>query len=376
MKHLGYNECIARTYHHPQATGGIGLAPQLRVGLIGYGFAGRTFHAPVITSVPDLHLAAVVERSATRSRERYPWVKVVDNVQHLYDDAEIDLIVVTTPSTNHVDFVRDALMAGKHVVVEKPFTATTAEADELIALAKERQRVLSVFHNRRWDGDFLTIQQILRQELLGRVVEVECHWDGFAPEARSGNWRDTAGSGTGVWYDLGVHFLDQVVCLFGVPQTITGDIRIRRPGGQAHDYFDVRLGYQDGLTVILKASRFVRERTPRYRLHGTRGSFVKYGTDPQEAALIAGQSPATSRQWGSEPRDLWGQVITSVDGLVIDGVIQTLPGAYQDYYQNVHDHIVHGADLGVKAEEARTAIRLLELGLQSHAEGRTLEVAL
>lgn len=350
------------------------MPQDIRVGLIGYGFAGRAFHAPIITSVPHLQLATVVERRGARSKERYPWVTVVDNVRALYSDDTIDLVVVTTPSTNHVEFARDALLAGKHVVVEKPFTVTATEADELIALARRQGKVLSVYHNRRWDGDFLTIREILRQELLGQVMTCEFRWDVFSPVVRQGSWRESGGPGTGVWYDLGVHFLDQALCLFGVPQTITADIRMQRPGAVAHDYFDVTLGYANNLTVRLRSSRFARERGPRYVLHGTRGSFVKEGMDPQEAALIAGQSPATTPGWGVEPREHWGRLNTSVGGLHVEGVVETLPGAYQAFYQNIYDHITGQAELAVKPEEARMAIRLLELGLQSQAEGRTLAI--
>jgi scyllo-inositol 2-dehydrogenase (NADP+) len=346
----------------------------IRVGLIGYGFAGKTFHAPVITAVPHLELAAVVERRGARSKERYPWVTVVDDVRALYEDDTIDLVVVTTPSTNHAEFVRDALLAGKHVVVEKPFTATVAEADDLIALAQRQGKALSVFHNRRWDGDFLTVREILRQELLGQLVECEMRWDGFSPVLRAGNWREGEGQGAGVWYDLGVHFLDQALCLFGAPQTIAADIRMQRPGAVAHDYFDVTLGYAGQLTVRLRSSRFVRERSPRYALHGTRGSFVKYGTDPQEAALIAGQSPASTPGWGAEPRERWGVLNTSVGALHVEGAVETLPGAYQAYYQNIYDHLTGQVDLAVKPEQARMAIRLIELALQSQSEGRALSV--
>lgn len=352
------------------------MSAQLQVGLIGYGFAGRTFHAPVITSVPGMNLKTVVERSSERSKDRYPWVNVVKSVNDLYADPEIDLVVVTTPSTNHFEFVRDALLAGKHVVVEKPFTPTTDEADELIQLAKEKNKVLSVFHNRRWDGDFMTIREILKKNLLGKVMEVECHWDHFNPIAARTNWRDQAGSGTGVFYDLGVHFLDQAISLFGTPKTISADIQIQRDGAMAHDYFDVDLRYEDKLKVSLKSSRFVRINGPRYILHGEKGSFVKYGVDPQEQALIEGHSPSTTAHWGSEDETLWGNINTSIDDIHVKGKIETIPGAYQDYYQNIYDHIKGTAELEVKPEEARLNIRLIELALQSNEEKRVLPVTI
>ncbi|NOU94340.1 oxidoreductase [Paenibacillus sp. LMG 31456] len=347
----------------------------IRVGLIGYGFSGRTFHAPVITCVPDLMLAAVVERHTTNSKERYPWVKVVSDVRDLYKDDIIDLVVVTTPSTDHYLFVKDALLAGKHVIVEKPFTTTSAEADELIALAKEQAKVLSVFHNRRWDGDFLTIHELLKQELLGNVTECEFHWDRYNPIAAMGKWRNSDSQGAGVFYDLGVHFLDQALCLFGLPQTIRADIRIQRESSLADDYFDVTLGYESGLKVNLQSSQLVREPSPRYILHGTKGSFIKYGIDPQEEALKRGLTPASSG-WGMEPAELWGKLNTYIGGLHVEGRIETLQGSYTSYYQNIADHIRGISELEVKPEQARSAIRLIELALQSSRKQKTIQVEL
>ncbi|MCR8630332.1 oxidoreductase [Paenibacillus radicis (ex Xue et al. 2023)] len=348
---------------------------RIRVGLIGYGFAGRTFHAPVIICVPDLKLSVVVERRTEASKERYPWVNVVPDVQQLYEDDTIDLVVVTTPSTDHYRFVKDALLAGKHVIVEKPFTTNSAEADELIDLAKEQGKVLSVFHNRRWDGDFLTIRELLKQELIGSLTECEFHWDRYNPIAATGRWRNSDALGAGVFYDLGVHFLDQALCLFGIPQTIRADIRIQREGSLADDYFDVTLGYESGLKVNLNSSQLVREPGPRYILHGTKGSFVKYGIDPQEEALKRGLTPA-SPGWGMEAAELWGKLNTSIGGLHIEGRIETLNGAYASYFQNVADHIRGHAELEVKPEQARTAIRLIELALQSSREQKTIQVEL
>lgn len=353
---------------------GVTLSKKLQVGLIGYGFAGRTFHAPVITSVPDLHLKKVVERRRELSKQRYPWVEVVKSVTDLYNDPSIDLIVVTTPSTMHVEFVRDALNAGKHVVVEKPFTATSAEADELIQLANEKNLVLSVFHNRRWDGDFLTIQQIIKENLLGPIRDCEFRWDRYNPVASGHNWRDQEGKGAGVFYDLGVHLIDQAVQLFGRPQKISGDVQKKRPGAMAHDYFDITLFYESNLKVTIKSSPFVREESPRYVLYGEKGSFVKYGIDPQERALIEGKSPAITPHWGREKEERWGVLHTSIGQVQVKGRIETIPGGYQHYYQNIYDHITKGSPLQVQAEEARYSIYLIEKALQASDEGKVLSV--
>jgi len=345
----------------------------LNVGLIGYGFAGRTFHAPVIAAVPELALAKVVERGASRSKERYPWVEVVRDAAALYDDASIDLVVVATPSTDHVRFARDALLAGKHVVVEKPFAPTSAEADELIALANAKGRTLTVFHNRRWDGDFLTVRDIVRRGWLGRLCEVEMRWDRYHPVPSPERWRDGGEPGSGVFYDLGVHFIDQALCLFGKPAAIAARVGAQRDGAVADDSFDVRLEYEDGLAVRLKASLLARSQGPRYALHGTLGSFVKYGEDPQEEALKAGRTPLEPR-WGEEPEERWGRIDATVDGVRFVGNVQTQAGAYQRFYRNVYDHIAGLDALAVRPEEARDAIRLLELGMRSSRERRTIPI--
>lgn len=347
---------------------------KIQVGLIGYGFAGRVFHAPIITAVPDLELKKVVERRSERSKERYPWVDIVRDANDLYEDPTIDLVVVTTPSPDHFQFVHDALSAGKHVVVEKPFTPTVEEADQLIELAKTKNKTLTVYHNRRWDGDFKTVNEIVNKGLIGEVKAFEIHWNGFNHSV-SNNWRDDGGQGTGVLYDLGVHLLDQALCLFGIPKTIFADIQIQRKGGRSHDYFDLTLGYDNHLKVSLKSSKFVRSHGPRYILHGNKGSFIKYGLDPQEQALIEGEALESSNNWGRESKELWGRLDTSIGDLHIDGTVETKPGAYQDFYQNVADHINGKASLVVKPEEARMNIRLIELAIQSHKEGRILRVS-
>jgi len=347
----------------------------LNVGLIGYGFAGRTFHAPVIATVPGLRLAKVVERRSDRAKEDWPQVEIVRDAKDLYADPAIDLVVVLTPSTDHFSFALDALNAGKHVVVEKPFTVSAAEADELIRTAEKQGRVLSVFHNRRWDGDFRTVCEIVRGGRLGRLVSAEFRWDRYNPRPRPGRWRESAAKGAGVWYDLGSHFLDQALTLFGVPRTIRADIRTEREGVAADDAFDATLGYADGLNVRLSATNLARTPGPRYRLNGVNGSFVKYGEDPQEGALKSGGKPSDPG-WGREPEANWGALDVMQDGLRMTGKVETLPGAYQAYYENVRDAINGTAELAVKPGEARNVIRLIELGFASSREGRTIEVDL
>jgi scyllo-inositol 2-dehydrogenase (NADP+) len=343
----------------------------MRVGLIGYGMAGQVFHAPVIAAVPGLRLAKVVERRGETSRQRYPWVEVVREAAALFEDEAIELIVVATPNASHYDLTRQALLAGKHVVVDKPFTLTSEQARQLIELARQQNRVLSVFQNRRWDGDFQTVRQIVRQGCLGRLVEYESHFDRFrnyfSPERA---WREEGGPGSGVLFDLGSHLIDQAQVLFGLPQMLTADIRSQREAGKADDQFELILHY-DQLKVTLKAGLLVREPGPRFALHGTEGSFVKYGVDPQEEALKRGLSPGEP-DWGLEPKEQWGTLNTQIGGLHFHGKVETARGCYQAYYENVHQAITGQAELIVKPEEARNTIRMIELALQSNAEKRTV----
>jgi scyllo-inositol 2-dehydrogenase (NADP+) len=337
---------------------------EVRVGLVGFGMAGQVFHAPVIDAVAGLKLAKVVERHGESSRARYPWVEIERDVTALLDDEAIDLIVVATPNSSHFDLTRRALLANKHVVVDKPFTAESAQAQELIDLARQKGRVLSVFHNRRWDGDFQTVKKLVETGYLGRLVEYEAHFDRFRNSLRPNTWKEKKVPGTGVLFDLGSHLVDQAQTLFGLPEMITADIRVQRDQGEIDDQFEVMLHYP-GLKVTLQAGMLVREQGPRFTLHGTEGSFVKYGIDPQEEALKRGSSPVEP-DWGLEPEEHWGTLNTQIGGLHFDGKIETFAGRYQAFYENIYNAIAHHEDLVVKPEEARNTIRIIELALESN----------
>ncbi|MDO7906699.1 oxidoreductase [Paenibacillus sp. JX-17] len=345
------------------------MREQIQAGLVGYGFAARTFHAPVIRTVPGLALRKVVQRSGSSCEQDDPGVQAVKDLTALLADEEIRLVIVTTPSTNHYEIARQALLAGKHVVVEKPFTATTAEADELIELARRQEKVLSVFHNRRWDGDFLTLQEIVAQQKVGRMTEAELRWDRFSPQANPERWRDAGEEGSGTFYDLGVHLIDQALTLFGLPLTVQAELRTEREHTRAFDYFDVSLGYEDNFKVSLKSSLVALEPASRYRLYGAEGAFVKYGEDPQENQLRSGLLPGQPG-WGEEPEEQWGILHTRSGGLDLRSRVRTLPGSYASFYQNVYDAITGAAELAVQPEQARMAIRVIELGLLSHREQR------
>jgi predicted dehydrogenase len=347
------------------------MSGEVGVGLVGYGMAGRVFHAPVIASVGGLRLRKVVERRAEESRARYPWVEVVRDLDALLEDEGVELVVVTTPNAAHFEQARRALAAGKHVVVEKPFTVTSDEAAQLAELARERGLVLSVHHNRRWDGDFLTVRKLLDAGLLGRLVEFESRFDRFRNQPRPGAWREEEGPGAGLLYDLGSHLIDQALRLFGRPRAVTADVRTQREFARADDSFEVRLEY-DGLKVTLGAGMLVRGDSPRFVLRGTRGSFVKHGLDPQEEALKQGRTPAEPG-WGAEPPERWGALDAEVGGLRLKGRVETVAGRYQTFYENVAEAVRGRAEPAVKPEEARDAIRLIELAFRSSAERRTID---
>jgi scyllo-inositol 2-dehydrogenase (NADP+) len=350
------------------------MADQISVGLIGYGMAGQTFHAPVIQSVPKLRLKKVVERHTNEARKRYPWVEVVPDATALLQDEEIKLVIIATPNISHFDLARQSLQANKHVVVEKPFTISSGQAQELIDLARRQNRVISVNHNRRWDGDFQTVKKLLEGRLLGRLVEYESHFNRFRNYPRPNAWREEEGAGGGILFDLGSHLIDQAQVLFGVPQMITADIRAQRDFAKTNDSFELILHYDD-LKVTLKAGMLVREQSPRFILHGTEGSFVKSGFDPQEEALKRGFIPSESN-WGDEPREQWGALITQVGGLELEGQVKTIAGCYQSFYQNIVDVISGRAELAVKPEEARNTIRIIELAIESNEQKRTIHFSL
>jgi len=277
----------------------------------------------------------------------------------------VELVVVATPNDSHFDLAGRALRAGKHVVVEKPFTNTSAEAKELTAIARGQNRLVSAHHNRRWDGDFLTVGKILEGGLLGRLVEYESHYDRYRNEPRAGAWREEAEPGSGILYDLGAHLIDQALVLFGPPVEVYADVRTQREFAKAVDSFDVSLRY-DALKVTLKATMLAREAGPRFTLHGTEGSFVKHGLDPQEDALKRGQRP-TSEGWGKETEERWGTINTTLGGLHFRGKVETFAGRYTDYYQNIADAIRGRAELSVKPEDAANTIRIIELAFESSA---------
>jgi scyllo-inositol 2-dehydrogenase (NADP+) len=347
---------------------------KINVGIIGNGMASRVFHIPVILSVPGLRLRKIVDRHGKPALENHPDVQGVSDAAALCADNDIDLVVIATPNNSHYELVRQALLAGKHVVVEKPFVTTSREARQLIDLASERKRLLTVHQNRRWDGDFQTVRKLVDGKVLGRLVEYESHLDRFRNFPRKGAWREEAGEGSGILFDLGSHLIDQALVLFGLPRMITADIRNQRGFGNADDNFEVLLHY-DSLKVILRAGMLVREPGPRFILNGTEGYYVKFSFDPQEEALKNGHSPSEPG-WGKEPRGSWGRLNTQIEGLHVEGQIETMAGCYQDFYSTIAEAIAGRMELAVKPEEALNTIRIIELANQSSEQKRSLPFSL
>lgn len=343
---------------------------EIRVGIIGYGYSGKVFHAPLIQATPGLRLTAIASHDAARVHADLPALPVVRDPADLFADPQLDLIILPTPNATHYPLARAALLAGKHVVVDKPFTLTLAQAQELQQLAKQQQRLLSVFHNRRWDGDFLTVQALLAQRTLGDVVWFESHFDRFRPQVRQ-RWREQAVPGAGLWYDLGPHLLDQTIQLLGMPQAIQADMAKLRSGAQADDYFHVILHYPR-CRAALHASMLTAADTPRFILHGSEGSYVKYGLDPQEAWLKSGRQPGEAG-WGEEIQP--GRLSRrQADDTLITEPWPGLPGNYLRYYAGIRDALRGQGENPVPIDQAVQVMAVLERGLEAATQQKTLSV--
>ncbi|MCI1185098.1 oxidoreductase [Enterobacter cloacae] len=346
------------------------MSDSIRVGLIGYGYASKTFHAPLIAGTPGMALAAVSSSDATKVHADWPTVPVVSEPKHLFNDPNINLIVIPTPNDTHFPLAKAVLEAGKHVVVDKPFTVTLSQARELDALAKSLGRLLSVFHNRRWDSDFLTVKALLSEGTLGEITFFESHFDRFRPQVRN-RWREQAGPGSGIWYDLAPHLLDQAVNLFGLPVSMTVDLAQLRPGAQTTDYFHAILSYPQR-RIVLHGTMVAAAESARYIIHGTRGSYVKFGLDPQEDRLKNGER-LPQEDWGYDMRD---GVVTKVEGeTLVEETLLTSPGNYPAYYAAVRDALNGTGENPVPASQAIQIMELIELGIESAKHRATLCLA-
>ncbi len=350
------------------------------VGVIGFGLAAKVFHAPFVSAVSGLSLKVIVERSGDEAARAYPAAKIVRTVEELLNHAAVQVVVVATPNETHFALAGQALNAGKHVVIDKPFTATNAEAAELIELARCKGVLVMPFHNRRWDGDFLTVKKLLADGVLGRLVTFESHFDRYRPILRDGTWKEAQGQANGLLLDLGPHLVDQALALFGMPNTITASVRTDRDNTRIEDAFDIALGY-DRLLVWCRSSMLACDNSPRFLLHGTAGSFRKHGLDPQEPTLVAGAKVprmGSGDNWLQEDESAWGTL--TVAPLLDDPAtltrsqVKTELGDYRHFYANVRDAVNGTAELAIPSTDGYNVIRLLELARTSSSEGRTIDV--
>jgi predicted dehydrogenase len=342
----------------------------IRVGLVGFGLAGRVFHAPLIASVEGLELAAVVERSTNNAAERYPGITTYRSIEEMLADASLGLIVLGTPSGAHFEQAKQILSAGKNLVVDKPVAATAAEIAQLDDLAKKSGVLLAPFHNRRWDSDFQTIQKLIHEGSLGRLVSFESNFDRWRPVAKAGAWREDPAQAGGTLLDLGTHLADQALVLFGKPEGVTAEVKRERDGEGSNDFFLIHLRYP-GLTATLGANCLSAPTRPRYHLRGIKANWVKLGLDPQEAALSQIAKIADPK-WGQEPADRWGVLHVDVDGGMVTRPVSTIPGDYRLYYAGIRDTLLGKQTAPVTAADAWRTAKVLEWAVQSSAERREI----
>ena len=350
---------------------------KINTGLIGFGTGGKIFHAPIITSLPNFNLAMICtanEESAAIIKSLYPNTKIASDPLMIINEPTIELVIIATPNSEHFPLAIKALKAGKHVVVEKPFTVTSAEADFLIALSEQKQQIITVHHNRRWDSDFKTVQKIIENNSLGKLVEYEAHFDRFRKPLKKGSWKEEPTDASGILYDLGSHLIDQAVLLFGLPDELFANLQIQRPGSHIVDHFELLLFYP-GLKVTLKAGMLVSALLPHFILSGTNGTFVKYGMDVQEEALKNGLTPLTYPSWGIEPAALHGTIITESDSRQLIAKIESERGDYREFYQSLYATLRMNSPLAVTPQQARNTIKIIELAIKSNDEKRILKFA-
>ncbi|RYG45518.1 MAG: oxidoreductase [Chitinophagaceae bacterium] len=336
---------------------------QINTALLSYGMSGKVFHAPFLELHPGFELLGAWERSKKKIQEDYPLATSYSTFEDVLADADVELVIVNTPTETHFDYAKQALLAGKHVLVEKAFTSTVDQAIELDEIAKENNLKLSVFHNRRWDSDFKTVKDIFDKKILGNIIEAEIHFDRFSPNLSPKTHKETRNPGSGVLKDLGPHIIDQALELFGFPDSLFADIRITRPHSQVGDWFDITLFYLD-FRVRVKSSYFVREPLPSYILHGTKGSFLKSRGDVQEDELKAGKKPMVT-DWGKEPDFRSGVLHTEIEGLEIREHVPTIPGNYYHFFDELWHYIKKNQKNPVPASQAIDTMRIIELAIES-----------
>jgi scyllo-inositol 2-dehydrogenase (NADP+) len=338
----------------------------INTALCSFGMSGWVFHAPFIVTNPGFKLYGVWERTKNLAAEKYPAVKTYRTLDEILTDPDVELVIVNTPSVTHYTYAKQVLLAGKNVVVEKPFTATVKEAEELVEIARDKSVVLTVYQNRRYDSDYKAVKKVIDKGWLGDIVDAELRYDRFAPGLSYKTHKEVPTAAVGSLYDLGSHLIDQGIQLFGMPLSIFADIAITRPGSQVDDYFDLKMIYPHH-RVTVKSSYYVREPLPGYIIHGRLGSFIKNKTDVQEKSLLAGAIPGNP-EWGTEPVEEAGLLHTEENGAVIRKHIVSERGNYGEFYDQLYRAIRERADVPVKGEEAIKVIEIIEAAFKSQRE--------
>jgi len=347
----------------------------IKVAVVGYGLSATVFHLPFVAHAKQFSLVAISSSQLESVQKKHPRITVYADAQQMIEESSADLIIITSPNLSHFPLAKLALESGKHVLIEKPMTATSEQALSLAKLAQRQSLVLSVYHNRRWDGDFLTLAHLVKSAQLGKIKVFNSHFDRFRPIVRN-RWREQPGAGAGILYDLGSHLIDQALCLFGAPHSLTANCAMLRDGATTTDYFQVMLHYTN-MEVVLQSSPFSADPNIRFQLQGTKGSYIKYGLDPQEDQLREGLSPNVPA-FGVEPPSAYGKkYIADGEGALLSVTkLQTMTGCYMDYYSQLAGAISNGLTVPVTALEGAKVIKLIELAELSSATKQRVEVDL
>lgn len=340
----------------------------IKTGIASYGLSGQVFHAPFIATHPGFELTAIVERSKELSRERYPDAMLLRSFDELIASTRIELVIVNTPDVTHYDYCKAALLADKHVVVEKPFVFSIAQAEELIALAARRGKLLTVYQNRRFDDDFRTVQNVVAGGELGRIVEFNSAFESYRNFIAEGTWKERSEKRVGLTYNLGSHSVDQALVLFGMPDGVWATLDVLRSGGEVDDYFNIVLLYPR-LKVNLKAGYLMRESGPRFVVHGTLGSYMSHGSDPQEQRLKQGDMPVGAG-WGVRNEMQWGVLHTDI----AREKYPMAEGNYRLFYDNIYDCLRKTATPHVTQLQMLQLIRLLDACVESNDTGRVVSM--
>lgn len=340
------------------------MSAPILTGICSFGYSTKVFHGPLLTVNPNFKFKAVVERHKEESKEKYPDLTIYKSVDELVNDESLELIIVNTPNQTHYDFAKKALLANKHVIIDKPFAATVVECEELIKLAKERNKMLTAFHNRRWDGDFKIVKEIIESGRLGRLVEGEFRFERFRSSLNPKKHKEEPAPATGLVYEIGTHIIDQAVSLFGMPNAVFGDIRKMRDGSLVDDFFELLLYYPD-FRLKLKSTILAKEELPGYILNGTKGSFVKKRMNLQEDQLKAGMLP-TDENYGVEPSSEWGILNIEDNNESVREAVPTPHSNYEDFFKLVHKHLRENGPVPVDPSDALNGIKIIESAYKSN----------